>query len=148
MPELAWVNGVTTTLAEAKIPVTDAGFRLGYGIFETMRGYHQGRLFRLDAHLDRLQSGACFLGIPIDTGQIGPAALRLLAESGLPQARVRLIVTAGHAGAPSVVITVEQYRPLPEDDYRSGLAAVTASIRRCSGSPINRYKTLNQIGTR
>jgi branched-subunit amino acid aminotransferase/4-amino-4-deoxychorismate lyase len=144
MPELAYVNGVTTTLVEGKVPVIDGGFRQGYGVFETMRGYG-GRLFRLGAHLDRLRSGAVFLGIPLDPGEVGKTTTRLLVKSGLSQARIRIVVTGGPAGKPSTVITVENFQPPSEDDYRSGLAAITASVRRRSDSPVYGYKTLNQI---
>ncbi len=144
MTELAYVNGLITTPAEAKIEVTDAGFHLGYGVFETMRGY-SGRLFRLSAHLDRLRSGARFLGFSIDCDEVTTVATKLLAESTLNHARIRIIITGGQVGKPSIVITVEQYLPPSEADYRSGIGAITASIRRNTPSPVYRYKTLNQI---
>jgi len=144
MPELAYVNGSITPLAEAKVPVTDAGFRRGYGIFETLRGYH-GRFFRLESHIDRLRAGARYLGISIDACKIDLAALRLAAESGLTQSRVNIIVTGWQPGAPSVVITAEEYRTASEDDYRRGIPAVVASIRRHSDAAIHRYKTTNLI---
>ncbi|MEN8613735.1 aminotransferase class IV [Dehalogenimonas sp. THU2] len=144
MLELAYVNGIITPLVEAKIHVADAGFRLGYGVFETMRGYDD-RLFRLDRHLDRLYAGAAFLGVSIDRGEAEAAALRTLTESHLADARVRLTVTSGQAGESTTVITVEHYRPPAEEEYRLGLAAITSTVRRHTGSPLCRYKTLNQL---
>ena len=144
MPELGYINGLTTSLDEAKIAITDAGFRLGYGIFETMRGYG-GHLFRLAAHLNRLESGARFLRFDIDSGEVGAVTARMLAESGLAQARVRIVITGGQGGKPSVVVTVERYLPPLEADYHCGIKAIIASVRRFARSPIYRYKTLNQI---
>jgi branched-chain amino acid aminotransferase len=144
MPEVAYVNGVISPLAEAKIHVGDAGFRLGYGVFETLRGYDD-RLFRLDRHLDRLCAGAAFLGVSIDRDQVKAAVLRTLAESGLADARVRLAVTSGQAGESTTVVTVERYLPPAEDEYRLGLTAVTSTVRRHSDSPLCHYKTLNQL---
>jgi branched-subunit amino acid aminotransferase/4-amino-4-deoxychorismate lyase len=144
MPELAYINGLTTTLDEAKIAVNDSSFRLGFGVFETLRGY-EGQLFRLNAHLDRLQSGALFLGISFDGYEIAAITRRLLIEGGLSQARVRIVVTGGQCGKPSTVVTVENYLPPSEPGYQRGLAAITSSINRRTDSKIYRHKTLNQI---
>ncbi len=144
MPELAYVNGLTTTLDKAKIAVVDNGFRLGFGVFETLRGY-EGQLFRLDAHLDRLHSGTLFLGIFFDGDEIAAITRRLLVESGLSQARVRIVVTGGQGGKPSTVVTVENYQPPSEAEYQRGLVSTTSSMKRRTDAEIYRHKTLNQI---
>ena len=61
---MIYLNGQLLPDDQAHINPADRGFLLGDGIFETMRSY-QGRIFRLDNHLDRLFSGAEFLGIPV-----------------------------------------------------------------------------------
>ncbi len=49
-----YLNGDYIALADAKISVLDRGFLFGDGIYEVIPAY-QGRLFHLDAHLQRLQ---------------------------------------------------------------------------------------------
>lgn len=144
MPELAYVEGNIISIEAVRIPATDSGFGLGYGVFETLRGY-DGHLFRLDNHLQRLKSGAAFLGIELDTAEIGPATIATLEKSHLAVARVRISVTTSVVQLSSVIITVERYQPPSEEDYRIGLAASIASILRHKTSRIHRYKTLNQL---
>ncbi|MGI2336270.1 MAG: aminotransferase class IV [Dehalogenimonas sp.] len=145
MLELAYVDGVTTSLKDSKVPVTDSGFNLGYGVFETMRSYHGG-LFRFDAHLNRLKSGAAFLGIQLEASEIEPAVFGTLEKSQINEARVRLSVTVPRKDRSySIVVTVERYQPPSEEDYNQGLSASIFSTRRKSDSPMYRYKTLNQL---
>lgn len=49
-----YLNGDYIALADAKISVLDRGFLFGDGIYEVIPAY-KGRLFHLDAHLQRLQ---------------------------------------------------------------------------------------------
>ena len=48
-----WLNGEYVARSEAKISMTDRGFRLGDVVFDTSRTFH-GEVFRLRDHLDRL----------------------------------------------------------------------------------------------
>lgn len=58
------IDGVPVSPDEASISVFDIGFQRGYGCFEAMRAY-DGRIFRLDGHLDRLVSSAAMLELPL-----------------------------------------------------------------------------------
>ena len=49
------------------VSVTDHGFLYGDGVFEGMRAYN-GRLFRLDDHMRRLQASAKALALEIPGG--------------------------------------------------------------------------------
>ena len=55
-----WVNGQRGS----SIDVTDRGFRYGDGLFETLRVIH-GEVEFWGLHLQRLESGAQRLGIPL-----------------------------------------------------------------------------------
>ena len=56
MPEaIVYLNGEFLPLSEAKVPVLDRGFIFGDGVYEVIPAYGR-RLFRLDEHLQRLQS--------------------------------------------------------------------------------------------
>ena len=48
-----WLNGEYVPRDEARIPMTDRGFRLGDVVFDTSRTF-DGEVFKLRDHLDRL----------------------------------------------------------------------------------------------
>lgn len=50
---LCYLNGEYTPLAQAKVSVLDRGFVFGDGVYEVVPAY-QGRLFRFDEHMQRL----------------------------------------------------------------------------------------------
>src|SRR5689334_7655199 len=64
---VAWVQGELVPLAEARIPILDQGF-LRSDLTYDVRGVWDGRFFRLDDHLDRLEASCekMRLRIPMD----------------------------------------------------------------------------------
>ncbi len=151
MSDLVYLNGSLLPSAEARIAALDYGFLYGYGLFETMRAY-AGRVFRLDRHLDRLARSAEMLGIAVDTPALEAAIRETLAANNLTSARIRLTVSAGEGdpvpdpsscARPTVLIVAAEYQPLPEETYRRGYRAVTASLRRNHRSPLAGIKSLN-----
>lgn len=113
-----WLNGRFVAGNEARISISDRGFLLGDGAFETIR-VEQGRLRRWARHRARLAGALNALEIAApDWDQVEAAARRLSREIG--DAVVRLTVSRGEHGpgmsAPSgepgtVLITA---RPLPK----------------------------------
>jgi len=93
-----WLNGVQRSTSEPLLSPLDRGFTLADGLFETMRATN-GIVFRLDAHLDRLCTGARLLDIPLPPGLRDhvAAAARVAFASGYAHASVRLTVTRGPA---------------------------------------------------
>src|SRR5882724_12527002 len=69
-----YIDGKFCTEANAKISVLDHGLLYGDGVFEGIRFYH-GRVFRMDAHLDRLWESArsICLEIPISREEMDEA---------------------------------------------------------------------------
>lgn len=59
-----YYNGRLIPLAEAGIPVWDTGLVLGATVTEVLRTF-SGRLFRLEAHLERLQHSLDLVGIEL-----------------------------------------------------------------------------------
>ena len=53
MSEYVFLNGELVDADKAHVSVHDAGLLHGVGLFETMRSYN-GKIFRLNDHLDRL----------------------------------------------------------------------------------------------
>ncbi|MDA1183538.1 MAG: aminodeoxychorismate lyase [Acidobacteria bacterium] len=132
--------------AQAVVSVLDRGFLYGDGVFETMRAYRR-RVFRLDAHLERLAASATALSmrLPRTASQIGDDVQRVLDRNDLDDAVVRITVSRGRgrrgpgiAGAdtPTYVMVAE---PLPVDlpaRYTHGVRLGVARIRRVPGDAL------------
>lgn len=85
---LALVNGTRSSLEDAALAITDAGVQRGDGAFETV-GVWDGRPFRLDDHLARLDRSLAAIALPhapdvvradiaeVLDGQTGDGALRI-----------------------------------------------------------------------
>lgn len=122
-----WLNGRLVPVDEARVSVLDRGFLLGDALFETMRAYG-GRVFRLDAHLERLERSAARIGLPLPRG-LAEAVEETVRANGLDEATVRLTVTRGpgsgleppDAPQPTVVIAVRE-APAPPAAVRATLA--------------------------
>ena len=102
------VDGELVPSAAAAVSVYDIGLIRGYGCFEVIRAY-DGRLFRLEGHLDRLESSADLMRIPLPPREelaawitdrataAGDCIVRALVTGGvgtLPGERSRAVVYA------------------------------------------------------
>src|SRR6185312_4038779 len=92
MTPARWIDGQP---AEA-LPITDRGLHYGDGLFETL-AVREGRIRRLDMHLDRLRLGCERLGFP------RPDELQLRREldaavQGQDGAVLKLVLTRGSGG--------------------------------------------------
>nr|XP_001402221.2 aminotransferase, class IV [Aspergillus niger CBS 513.88] len=93
---IAWVEGQLVPLREARIPLIDQGFLrsdLTYDVISVWDGW----FFRLDDHLSRLEL-ACAksrLKLPISRDEVKQSLVRMVAQSGIRDAYVALIVTRG-----------------------------------------------------
>jgi len=100
-----FIDGIKGAEGDAVVPVGDAGFQRGFGVFEAIRAYG-GRLFRLEPHLDRLERSAAQTGIELPERR---ALTDWCNEVGAVADIVRVFVTAGDdpltvGGCRSVVI--------------------------------------------
>lgn len=92
---LVWINGrLHDDPATAVLPVTDHGFTVGDGVFETLK-VTGGRPFALTRHLDRLARSAEGLGLPLDLDRVRAGVEEVLARAG--DGRLRVTVTGGPA---------------------------------------------------
>jgi branched-chain amino acid aminotransferase len=119
--------------AVGRVP-TEAGAN---GCFETLRAY-QGKLFRLEGHLDRLYASAQFLGTraPADRAALRRTLTEALERSRIREAvvRVALIPVPGQEARPHVVV-----RPVPlplASAYRTGIKVATVPARKFSVASI------------
>jgi len=87
------IDGVPSDAEDAAISVFDIGFQRGYGCFEAMRSY-DGRVFRLDQHLTRLEMSALKLRLPKpDRALVADWCRGLAAEAG--DGVVRVFISGG-----------------------------------------------------
>ncbi|GLK86127.1 branched-chain amino acid transferase [Ancylobacter defluvii] len=93
---VAWVAGEMVPLAEARIPLMDQGF-LRSDLTYDVPAIWDGRFFRLDDHLDRLERSCAKLRLrsPLDRASIRATLVEMAAMSGIRDAFVCLIVTRG-----------------------------------------------------
>jgi branched-chain amino acid aminotransferase len=93
-PELTSVDGEITATPQARIPAADDGLLRGDGVFEVIRLY-AGRPYALTEHLDRLERSAAALELPVDRTPLEGEIAGLLAEFGVHEGQLRLVVTRG-----------------------------------------------------
>jgi branched-chain amino acid aminotransferase len=92
--DTACVDGELVALAEARIPVTDAGLLRGDGVFEVMRLY-DGVAFGRESHLERMARSAQNLRLPLDVNEIAGDIDALLASTEPGDALLRIVATRG-----------------------------------------------------
>jgi branched-chain amino acid aminotransferase len=166
-----WLDGGLVDARGPHLNVTDRGFQLGDGLYETARA-RRGVVIELDEHLERLRQGCAALGLnlPISDDQLVVGIAELLAAEGLDRAgsvgepsggligdaALRVTVTRGPLerrgllppGFEDLVATIAiqcwPYLPTAEDLLERGVRAVSSSIRRDSGSPLAGVKTTSR----
>src|SRR5436189_5694596 len=130
-----YIDGRFYSEADAKVSVFDHGLLYGDGIFEGIRFYN-GRVFRLEEHLERLWDSArsICLEIPMTRQEMTEALLETIRQNHLRDGYIRLVVTRGVGNLglnpeqcknPSVIIIAETIALYHEDFYRKGLSIVT-----------------------
>jgi len=156
MPRIIFMNDRLVPEEEAKVSVFDHGLLYGDGVFEGLRSY-SGRVFRLDAHLDRLWASAraISLEIPLTKDVVAKAVNDTLAANKLVDGYVRLLVTRG-AGSlgldpnrtknPQVIVIADTISLYPREFYEKGLRIVTAATQRVHSAALSpRIKSLNYL---
>lgn len=153
------VGGALVRRHEAKISVFDSAVQGGDAVWEGLRVY-DGRLFQLDAHLDRLLASAhalMFEGVP-DRAAVAKAIFETLESNGMrDQAHIRLTLTRGPKVSSGMsphfnqqgccLIVLAEWKPPVYD--ATGIRLITSSIRRNSpatlDSKIHHNNLLNNI---
>src|SRR5438105_3262377 len=125
-----YIDGEFYSEADAKVSVFDHGLLYGDGIFEGIRFYN-GRVFRLEEHLDRLWDSArsICLEIPMSIQEMTQAVLETIRQNHLRDGYIRLLVTRGignlglnpaQCKRPSVIIIAATIALYHESIYRKG----------------------------
>jgi len=153
-----YVGGKIVPRDQAKVSVFDSVVQGGDAVWEGIRVYG-GRIFQLDAHLDRLFSSAkamAFDSVPTRY-EIKQAIFDTLEANGMrDRVHIRLTLTRGekvtsgmdprwNQSGPTLIVLAEWKLPV----YPSAIRLVTASIRRNSpqslDSKIHHNNLINNI---
>ncbi len=149
-----WLDGALVPREAASVSVDDLGFLYGAACFETMR-VAAGTVFRLERHLDRLETGLEALAVPpppratLREAVAATLDANALADGAAVGARVRLTVSAGRGSgrpdlaAPSAptVLVVGEPLPAPAGPARLALVSQRLDERR----PLRGAKTANYL---
>jgi len=153
---IIYLDGKFVPEEEAKISVFDHGLLYGDGVFEGIRAYH-GRVFRLDAHVDRLYDSAKMINltIPLTKEEFRELIVQTMRKNNLKDAYIRPVVTRGKGDLgldprkcpkPTVFIIATSWGAMYGDLYEKGLKAITVSVRRNAAEALPpNAKTLNYL---
>lgn len=151
-----WINGKLLPPEQATVSVYDHGLLYGDGVFEGIRSY-AGKVFRMEAHLDRLwySAKAILLEIPYSKAELAAAIEQTLEANGIVDGYIRVVITRGSGtlgidpkkcSAPRVIIITDSIELYPPEDYENGLEIVTVStIRNHAAALSPRIKSLNYL---
>jgi branched-chain amino acid aminotransferase len=151
-----WIDGQYYDRDKAVVSVFDHGLLYGDGVFEGIRAY-SGRVFRLEAHVDRLYASAqaICLTVPLAKAEMVAMVNEAFGRSGMRDAYIRLVITRGKGdlgldprkcAKPSIICIVDTIQLWPADRYERGLVCTTAATpisHKESLSP--RIKSLNYL---
>lgn len=151
---IVFLNGHFLPEAEAFVPISDRGFLLGDGLFETMRVVNS-RPFRMAQHLERMTRGLDFLKIklPFTPKELQKLGTELIAKNNLPDSILRVTVSRGSgmrgysakdSGPPTIAMTLS---PLPEMNPDEPLqwSLVTSPFRVPASDALSSFKTTSKI---
>lgn len=156
MSKKIYIDGKIYAEQDAKISVFDHGLLYGDGVFEGIRFYN-GRVFKLEEHLERLEDSAraICLTIPLSRREITEALIDTIRQNEMRDGYVRLVVTRGIGDLglnptlckqPTVIIIASPITLYPEELYRRGLNVITCATRRVTQSVLSpAVKSLNYL---
>ncbi len=167
MPRSIWLDGRLVDAAGPHLNVTDRGFQLGDGVFETARA-RRGVVVELDEHLARLRESAVLLDLPlpIDDESLAAAIDELLLAEGLAgagtdgrdpgDAALRITISRGPAeqrgllpagrGPRNGTLAIQAwpYVPPTPELLERGVRAIPSTLRRDPASPLAGIKSTSR----
>jgi branched-chain amino acid aminotransferase len=150
------LNGKFVPKEKALISVFDHGLLYGDGVFEGIRSYN-GRVFKLDEHIDRLfnSAKAITLTVPISKEEMKNKIIETLRRNKLRDAYIRVVVTRGPGDLgldpkkcpePFYFIIASSIVLYPDKFYKNGLSVMTVATRRNIPEALNpKIKSLNYL---
>ncbi len=151
-----WLNDRLVDEADAKVSVFDHGLLYGDGVFEGIRIYN-GRIFELEAHIDRLykSADAIRLKIPVDRQTLMAQTQTTVNANGLSDGYIRLIITRGMGTLglnplvckqAQIIIIAATIQLYPAEVYDHGLKVISANTMRNHPLAVSpQIKSLNYL---
>lgn len=151
-----YIDGEFYDKENAKISVFDHGLLYGDGVFEGIRFYN-GRVFRLEEHIDRLfdSARAIALNIGLEKSAVIEATLETIRQNKLQDGYIRLVVTRGVGDLglnpmlcpkASMIIIASKITLYSAEKYQNGLEVVTCATRRIPHGALSpMVKSLNYL---
>jgi len=156
MAQKIWLDGKLVNREDAKITVFDHGLLYGDGVFEGIRVY-SGKVFELDAHIERLYESAKAIRLAISMGStdLAAAVTETVAANDIGDGYIRLLVTRGVGTLglnpfvcekSSIIIIADSIQLYPEELYENGMKVISATTVRNHPLAIPpQAKTLNYL---
>lgn len=156
---ICWIDQRIKPAHEAKISVFDHGLLYGDGIFEGLRFYNN-RVFKRQAHLQRLQQSAHALSLvlPYNLSQISKILDEIVLAYPKDSGYLRLVVTRGvgsmgidpqKCSQPKLFIIADELHVIANSEINEGIKLHIASTRRtpaeCLDAKIKSLNYLNNI---
>jgi branched-chain amino acid aminotransferase len=159
MSDLVYSAGHFRPADQAAVSVFDHGLLYGDGVFEGIRAYN-GRVFKLEEHIDRLfdSAKAIRLDIPMTPAAVAELVLEGCRRNDVSDGYIRLVVTRGPGDLsvdprscrrPEIVVIVKRALTLYANKRATGVTMVTSSFRRnppdASSPAIKSLNYLNNV---
>ncbi|HJJ45985.1 MAG TPA: branched-chain-amino-acid transaminase [Methanocorpusculum sp.] len=153
---LVYIDGKFVPEEEATVSIFDHGFLYGDGVFEGIRAYN-GRVFRLQEHIDRLfdSAKAIDLNPGITKDEMAEIIKETLRKNDLKFAYIRPIISRGKGTMgldptkckkPTIVVAAAPTDAMYGDLYDAGITAVTVCVRRNTPDTVPpNVKSLNYL---
>ncbi len=155
MPDIAYVNGAFTPLADARISILDRGFLFADGVYE-VAAVIDGRLIDNAAHLSRLERSLRELRLesPVSLARIAEIETELVARNSINEGLVYLQITRGVAerdfsfprdATPTLVAFAQKKNILASPAAQSGVNILTVPDLRWARRDIKSVALLAQV---
>jgi D-alanine transaminase len=154
MPDLACLNGDIMPIEAARVPIEDRGYQFGDAVYEYIASYN-GRLFALEAHLDRLENSLRALAFPaLSRDRVRAAILELLQRAGMDRTGIYVQISRGVAPrnhafpprpTPQIVMTARQVPNIPAEWIAQGVRTITVPDGRWGRCDIKTVQLLGNV---
>ena len=134
MPELAYLNGKFLPIEEATVPIEDRGYQFGDAVYEFIASYN-GRMFRVNEHLARLQRSMDALEFPkVSIKEVEAALTELFNQAGFDRAGIYIQISRGVAprnhpfpadSNVQVIMTIRDLKEIPDELLENGATVIT-----------------------
>jgi len=151
-----YMNGEYKSREDAKVSVFDHGLLYGDGVFEGIRAYN-GRIFRLDEHIQRFFDCAKAIHLDLEKSQneMREIVCETCRRNDIRNGYIRLVATRGvgdlglspsKCESPFIFCIAATIALYPDEMYKSGIPVITAQQRRNNPTILDpQIKSLNYL---